>query len=92
MGKTAQIVNNVPLNWCFACVDLSNLEIRRSYPSNSEYVSIADLENLIASWDLVESRGGLELAKEHRLVLALIEDYKELEILQHAISDVESVG
>lgn len=61
--ETSKIVEETPLNWCFACVDLRDLEVKRSYPSHSEFISIIDLENLIASRHLVGIHG-LEKSKE----------------------------
>lgn len=50
----------------------------------------AELKRLIESHELVERSGGLERAKEHTLVLALIEEDEQLKRLQQAIADVES--
>ena len=97
--KSSELINDVPLNWCFACVDLSNLEIKRSYPSHGEYVSIADLENLVGSFETVGMWGGLPAAKAHLESLAdrcanggLESVRGQYKTLKKAIADVESVG
>lgn len=58
-----KIISEIPLNWCFACIDLRTLEVTRSYPSHKEFVMVSDLENLAGSWELVEIHG-LEKSKE----------------------------
>ena len=100
--EVSKIVEEAPLNWCFACIDLRNLEVKRSCPSHGEYVSIAHLENLIASWELVEKYQGLNGAKntlkllQSSLDLGLYHGIEsvdaEMEIpkLKQAIADVES--
>lgn len=96
--KVSEIVAETPLNWCFACVDLRSMEVKRSFPSHDEYVSIGDLENLIESFETVGMWGGLPASKAHLDSLAercangglesVREQYKKL---KQAISDVESV-
>jgi len=40
----------------------------------------------------VQNRGGLDEAKDHTMVLALIEEYEKLKQLRKAIHLVEEVG
>jgi len=61
--KASEIINETPLNWCFACIDLRNLEVTRSYPSHKDFVTVGDIENLVGSWELVKIHG-LEKSKE----------------------------
>lgn len=97
--KSSEIINDVPLNWCFACVDLSNLEIKRSPLSHGEFVSIAELESLVGSFETVGMWGGLPAAKAHLESLAdkcanggLESVRGQYKTLKQAIEDVESVG
>lgn len=81
-----RVLSSVPLNWCFAFVDLRSMEISRSMPSHDECVSIGDIEQLVGSWDLIQTLGGLEKAKSY------VPDPYKSERLKKAIHDVESIG
>ena len=50
-----------------------------------------DLKPYIDAWELVQNRGGLDEAKDHTMVLALIEEYEQIKQLRKAIHLVEEV-
>ena len=63
----------------------------RSFESIHGFRIIEDLKPYIDAWELVQNRGGLDEAKDHTMVLALIEEYEQLEQLRKAIHLIEEV-
>ena len=61
-------------------------------PSCGGYIDRGDLKKYTDAYELVQSYGGLDEAKDHTMVLALIEEYEQLKQLQKAITLVEEVG
>lgn len=59
---------------------------------NSDFVLINDLKRLVESWELVESRGGLDEAKKEAEMLEWSNQVEWYNKLIKAIADVESVG
>ena len=55
-------------------------------------VIVSELKKYTNAYELVQNRGGLDEAKDHTMVLALIEEYEQLKQLQKAITLVEEVG
>ena len=56
-----------------------------------ELAKFCDLKIYVDAYELVQKRGGLDEAKDHTMVLALIEEYEQLKQLQKAIALVEEV-
>ena len=66
---------------------------RLDYCKNARLVGMEiDLKRYVDAYELVQNRGGLDEAKDHTMVLALIEEYEQLKQLQKAITLVEEVG
>lgn len=64
-------------------------ELSETYPNDIAIGFIDDLKRLVESWDLIQSKGGLENAKEDKLLAnELGFGFKGL---AQAIADVESV-
>ncbi len=53
-------------------------------------INLLMLQRLVESHKLLKPYGNLTRAKEHRIVIALIEEYDQLKLLEKAIFDVES--
>ena len=65
---------------------------RLDYCKNARLVGMEiDLKRYVDAYELVQNRGGLDEAKDHTMVLALIEEYEQLKQLQKAIALVEEV-
>ena len=105
LEEATEIAQGVPEKFKFKCLnnvcwDNNTYKYSDRFKPRSSLVNVADLKRLVESYELVESRGGLDAAK-HELILlqkhlnntfgyVTIITSEKIENLKQAIADVES--
>ena len=82
--------------WDLAQRDIAALESgfikKEDFLEHYGFDILDDLKRYVDAWELVQKSGGLDEAKDHTMVLALIEEYEQLKQLRKSIHLVEEVG
>lgn len=87
LAYTIEMLKTVPQSWCFAFLDLTNLEVKPSAPSHGKCIAIAELEQAASDFDLIKHHGGEE--RVERKIRSNRQSYKLTAKLQAALKRIQ---